>query len=201
MSTQPGSRSSPSALERIWMWRRSERGSSPGERQIQPLASAKVKHGSFGYMRGGSWAGPFPTRPQGKTEAKSGDWGGRARRKGVSIHRRSGRGRCASPKPAMWKKCPWSVRSSQNLGGSSSSPQKTCRSRPASGWAPRSSSTCWRRSFPSGHMQKLKPGRVVIGESDGLVPSGQNRCCKASMQRRTAISRMDLMADSSLAFS
>ena len=99
------------------------------------------------------------------------------------------------------EKSPWSVRISQNLGGSSSSPQKTCRSRPASGWAPRSSSTCWRRSFPSGHMQKLKPGRVVIGESDGLVPSGQNRCCKASMQRRTAISRMDLMADSSLAFS
>ena len=200
MSTQPGSRSSPSALERIWMWRRSERGSSPGERQIQPLASAKVKHGSL-VICAGILGWPFSHAASRQNRGQV--WGlGRESAEERRFHTSAVRAWALRiTKTRDVEKSPWSVRISQNLGGSSSSPQKTCRSRPASGWAPRSSSTCWRRSFPSGHMQKLKPGRVVIGESDGLVPSGQNRCCKASMQRRTAISRMDLMADSSLAFS
>lgn len=122
ISAQPGSKSSPSALERIWMWRRA---SGPArERQIQPLASAKQSRAVWRYARGFRLA--LLPRDLKQTGAMFEDWAS-ALRKDVSRHRRSGRA-LRTGEPATWKK-PLSVRISQNLGGSSS-PQKTCRSAP-----------------------------------------------------------------------
>lgn len=141
-----------------------ERPSSPGERQIQPLLSAKGKQESLATCAG-ILGCPFSHGPS--MQNRGHVWGlGRARTGERRFQTSAGRLwalRTISARGAAKRPC--RVSSSQNWRGSSSSPQKTCLSHgKAPDDADRNSSTCWRRSFPSGQTQKVKPGRVVMME-------------------------------------
>ena len=153
MSTQPGSKSSPQRLGTYLDVAAERAGLQPGNAKIHPLGIGKGKQGSLAICAG-ILGRPFPTRPQGKTGAMFGGLGRGARRKGVSDIGGQGVGIAHHQNPRRGKS-PWSVRISPEFGRQFVVAPENMPLPPRIGMGA-NSSTCWRRSFPSGHMQKAE---------------------------------------------